>query len=235
MHDPNAPRRFYTDTGVAPDDRGWRITLDTRPVRTPAGVALSVASKALARAIAGEWDAQDEVLDIASMHLTRLANVAIDRTPERRDALVEEVARYCETDLVCHRATKPEALRDRQEAAWRPLRDWIGPALGIVLIPVDGIIAAPQPAPSLDAARAHAAGLDNFRLTGLVHGCGLLSSAVMALALEQGAIEADDAFARAHLDEAYQAEQWGHDDEADAALQRRRAEVGALGKWFALA
>lgn len=225
-------KRFYKTAGVEPSENGWRVVLDGRPVRTPARAELALPTEALATAIVAEWADQGDFLDVASMHLTRLANVAIDRTRSVRGDMAAEVARYCETDLTCHLADHPLELREQQETAWKPIRDWAGPALGILLLPVTGIAAAPQPAASLQAAEAHCASLDDFRLTGLVFGCGLFGSALLALAVEQGEIEALDGFERAHVDETFQESQWGEDSEALAARQAKRLEAAALGAWF---
>lgn len=227
------PKRFYKSAGINAAGSGWTVALDDRPVRTPARAELTLPTEALASAIAEEWDRQGEQIDIQAMHLMRLANVAIDRTPETRAAMADEIAKYCETDLTCHLAEGPEVLVARQEAAWRPVRDWAGRALGVMLMPVTGLLAAPQPAASLEAARTHALALDNFRLTGLAFGCGLFGSALLALALEQGEIDAETAHRAARIDEDYQAEQWGRDEEAEAFASARRIEAVALGQWFA--
>ena len=227
-------KRFYKLAGVAeaPDGAGWHVVLDGRNVRTPAGTLQAVPTRALADVMAGEWARQGERVEIAGMHLTRLANVAIDRAPATRDGLAEEVARYCETDLTCHLEDRQPGLRARQDAGWKPLRDWAGRELGVMLLPVEGLLAARQPDASLAAARAYAASLDDFRLTGLAYGCGLFGSAVLALAVEQGEVSAQDAFELARLDEAWQAEHWGEDSEAAAATAARRDEAEALGTWF---
>jgi len=225
-------KRFYKAAEAELSEGGWRVVLDGRPVRTPARAELTMPTEALAEAVAAEWADQGDFLDVASMHLTRLANVAIDRTPSVRGDMAAEVARYCETDLTCHLADDPRELRAQQESAWKPIRDWAGPALGILLLPVTGIVAAPQPEASLKAAEAHGTSLDDFRLTGLVFGCGLFGSALLALAVEQGEIEALDGFERAHVDETFQESQWGEDTEAHAARQAKRLEAAALGAWF---
>lgn len=226
------PRRFYKSASAFEGADGWSVQLDARPLKTPAKAALALPTRTLAEAIANEWDRQQETLAIQSMHLTRLANVAIDRTPVSRDAMADELARYCETDLVCHLAEGPAALREQQEAVWAPVRAWAGKSLGIFLLPVEGIVAAMQPPASLEAARTHALGLDNFRLTGLAYGCGLLGSAVLALAVSEGEMAAADAFAASRVDEAFQQEQWGVDEEAAAATEARRIEAEALSLWF---
>ncbi|RIJ32982.1 ATPase [Henriciella mobilis] len=229
---PDLPKRFYKAVSTSAQDGGWRIELDGRPVKTPAKAALVLPSEALAALVASEWDAQDEVINPAAMPLTRLANVAIDRTPDTRAELADEVAKYTGTDLVCHLADGPSELRERQEQHWRPLRDWAGRALGVMLLPVEGVIAMPQPEASMQAARDHALSLDDFRLTALVWSTALYGSAILALAVEQGEIDATSAFDLSRIDEDWQIEQWGEDEEAAAVTLARRRDALALGAWF---
>lgn len=225
-------KRFYRVAEAVEADGGWQVCLDGRPVRTPARSHQTVPTRALAGAMAGEWNRQGETVDIARMHFTRLANVAIDRTPGTRADLAEEIVRFCETDLTCHLDANASELRGLQDAAWTPFRDWAGETLGVFLVPVEGIIASPQPAASLEAARTHALALDDFRLTGLAYGCGLFGSAILALAVEQGRASASDVFEASIIDARFQAEQWGEDTEALAAQDERRQEAAALGAWF---
>lgn len=226
------PKRFYKKVSIEAMPGGYGVLLDERSVKTPARGSLTVPTEALAKALAKEWDLQKEYIDIAAMHLTRLANVAIDRAEETKFEMANEFARYCETDLICHIAEEPAELAAREEAIWRPVRDWAGETFGVFLVPVEGVIASPQPDASLNAAREHALSLDPFRLTGLMFGCGLLGSALLALAVEQDALSAEDAFEASRIDEVYQAEKWGEDEEAKAAAETRRSEILALGKWF---
>jgi len=229
---PERPRRFYRSAAAVAGETGWGIELDGRPLRTPAGAALVLPGEALARAVAAEWEGQGSHIDIKALHLKRLANVAIDRTPAARQDLVREVVRYCETDLTCFLSPDPD-LRDRQDAVWKPWRDWAGRTLSVVLVPVEGLMASPQPAASLEAAEAVAAGADDFALTGLVFGCGLYGSAVLAFGLAHGAITAGDAFDASVIEETLQNDRWGEDAEAAMARAARRAESDALGAWFA--
>ena len=234
MFDSNKMKRFYETAAAVKADTGWRVELDGRPIKTPARVDLGVPSEKLAKAIATEWSAQEEFVDIPAMHLTRLANVAIDRTPEQRDAMAEEFVRYCETDLLCFLADGPEDLRDRQIAAWRPVREAVGKATDIVLMEVpDGLLAAPQPPASLEAARVYAGKLDDFVLTGLAFGLGLFGSALLSVAAAEGILSAEKAYETSVLDELYQAETWGQDAENEARLASNRAQVSALQTFFA--
>lgn len=228
----NLPKRFYKDAAVARGGEGFSVELDGRAIKTPAKATLTLPSEALAKAVAKEWAAQGETLDLQSMTLTRLANVALDRTPETRAELAEELSRYASTDVTCYLAETPAALRERQEAAWQPWREWAGKELGVVLVPVVGLMASPQPQASLDAVRDYALGLDDFSLTALAWGCSLLGSAVLSLAVQRGVLGAREAFAASCVDETWQIEQWGEDDEAMVVRAARERDAAALQVWF---
>ena len=226
------PRRFYTDVTVAPEGTGWGVKLDARPLRTPEKHLLVLPNEALANVIADEWRAQAERIDLLSMYNTRLANVVLDRAPLTRTELADEASRYTHTDLVCHLADNPAALRARQEAAWAPLRAWAEKEVGVRLIAVEGIMPAIQPKDSIEAARVHAASLDDWRLTAMVHGIAMLGSAILGLAVERGRLTAAEAFEISRIDETFQAEKWGQDAEAARAIARVRKEARALDAWF---
>ncbi len=226
------PKRFYQEAKAERAGDAWTIGLDGRLLKTPARAAFLLPTKRLAEAIAAEWQAQGQSIDLSSMPLTRLANVAIDRTPETREDMTEEVARYCETDLLCHLADSPEELVERQEHHWAPVREWAGETFGIHLVTVSGIIASPQPPASLVAAQEAAMTQDDFRLTALVFACGLYGSALLALAVIEDALDPIVALDYSRIDEDWQAQHWGEDDEAKEISERRRTEARALKRWL---
>jgi chaperone required for assembly of F1-ATPase len=226
-----AARRFYADVSVAEADGGWAVLLDGRGLRTPAKARFLVPGRALADAIAAEWAAQGETMRPETMRLTRLANVAIDRAAHTRAALVEQVRAYAATDLLCYRAPQPRALCDRQSALWDPPLAWVEAALGARLATTTGALAVPQDEAALDAIARAAHRSDDFALTALAHGAGLMGSSVLSLALAMQAIEAEAAHACAFLEEAWQIEVWGADEEAVRRGQTLRAEIDALALW----
>ena len=228
----SAPKRFYKKAAINDIDSGWQVELDGRVVKTPQKAALALPTEPLARAVANEWDEQGDTLNLASMTLTRLANVAIDRTPSTRNDLVDEITRYAETDLTCFLADGPQALRERQERAWRPWRDWAGKKHSVVLVPVEGLIASPQPESSLQAVRTFAEALDDFQLTGLAWAASLFGSAVLSIAVSDGALNSEEALQHSLIDELWQIEQWGDDEEAATARAGRVRDANALGRWF---
>ena len=226
-------KRFYKEVTSEQSGGAWRILLDGRPVKTPALAELAVPTQKLAEAMASEWAEQGDTVDIQGMHLTRLTNVAIDRTPSQRRDMIDEVVKYCETDLLCFLAETPADLRERQISHWRPVRDWAGKHLDVILLEVpDGLLAAPQPPASLDAARTYCENLSDLQLTGLNFGLGLFGSALLAMAVCEGYIDANNAYERSIVDELYQSEKWGEDDENLARLNNNRVQAQALGTLF---
>jgi len=227
-------RRVYTRVETGPADGGWGVALDGRTLRTPGKNALVLPSKALAAAIAAEWEAQQGEIRPATMPLFRLAATAIDRTAPRRALVVDEVANYAGADLVCYRADQPPALAARQQAAWQPLIDWATTRYDAALAVTCGIVPTRQSPAALRAFAAAVAALDDFRLTALHALTGACGSLVIALALIEGLLDAEAAFAASQLDESFQIEAWGEDTEAAQRRQALAADIAAAARLIAL-
>lgn len=226
------PRRFWIEAGVAEAEGGWGVRLDGRAAKTPAGAALVLPTKALAELVAGEWAAQGETIEYASMPATRLAATALDRVPETHAQVAAEVAKYATSDLLCYVAEGPEPLVAAEQAAWGPLLNWAEAELGLRFVQAAGIVHRPQPPGTVARVEALAEALDAFRLTGLAFAAPLLGSAVLALALERGRLTGEAAFAASRVDEAFQESRWGVDVEAAERAARLLGEAKAVDAWF---
>ncbi|MBP7243012.1 ATP12 family chaperone protein [Amaricoccus sp.] len=217
-------RRFWTDVAVAEEPDGFGVRLDGKPLMTPAGRRLAAPTRAAAEAVAQEWSAVEGAVRPEAMPYTRAVNVAIDRVAAAREAVAVQIAAYGESDLVCYRASDPEALRRRQAAAWDPVLAWAEDRLGARLVPVEGILHHAQPQASLDALRDAVGTEDAFALTALHELATLSGSLLLALAVRHGALPAEEAWTLARLDETWQAELWGEDAEAAEVAARRRED-----------
>jgi chaperone required for assembly of F1-ATPase len=216
-------KRFYKEAGVIAVPGGWGIALDGKNVRTPAKNPLVLQSRALAEAIAAEWNAQAAKIRPDTMPLMQLASTAIDRVAPDRARIVAETAAYAGTDLVCYRAEGPGELVRRQAAAWDPLIDWVRDRFDVALATANGVIAVRQSETGLAALARVVEAQDDLSLTALSVATGAAGSLVIGLALLEGRLTPEEAASAAHLDELYQAERWGIDPEAE----RRRAGQAA--------
>ncbi len=222
---PRLPKRFYKHAEAGAVETGHAILLDGRSVKTPSKQVLAVPHPALARAMAAEWNAQGEYIDPRSMWLTKLANTALDLVAPRRDTVIAEIVTFAGSDLLCYRAEAPAALVARQAAVFDPLLEWAAAAHGIRMKVTTGIVHVAQDEAALAAYGRALAALDHFRLAALHNAVTLAGSAVIGLALIEGRIDAAAAFEAAYLDEAWQMEISGRDEEEEARLARRRAEL----------
>lgn len=221
------PKRFYKHAAVAETEGRYRVELDGRQVRTPLRRVLEVPSRAVAEALAREWQQQTDVIDPATMPLTRLVNAALDAVAGREAAVRADIVKYAGSDLVCYRAEHPQTLVARQAEGWDPILAWARDTLGADLLPAKGIVHQAQPAAALERIASAIGPLPALTLAALHSATTLTGSALLALACHAGRIDGAQAWRLAHIDEDYQAEQWGWDSEAQAARDRKRAQMDA--------
>jgi len=229
-------KRFYKETAIEQAGGGFRVLLDGKPMRTPAKSILEVPTRSLAEAIAAEWGGVPDKAEINAAHLplTRLAATGLDRVVVRRDQVIADTAKYAGSDLLCYRATAPESLVKLQHDTWQPLLDWAAERYGARLTVAEGISFVDQPEQALarlrDAVAAHA-DLALSALYNLTHTAGSL---VIALAVADGRLASEGAFAAAQVDELYQIERWGDDPLAAKHRDGVAKDIDAGARFLAL-
>lgn len=223
---PELPRRFYKSVSVESVETGFSVLLDGRPVKTPGRHPLAVPNRAAAEALREEWDGQGEQIDPATMPMTRLANTVIEAIAPDPSPVRDDIGRFIETDLLFYRAAAPERLVERQNRLWNPIVDWAKDAFGGRFVLAEGVMHVAQPPASLDAFRARLSAIDDpFQIAALHQATTLTGSALLAMAVKDGRLDAAEAWRLAHLDEDWNIEQWGEDDEAMARRAARWDEM----------
>ena len=229
-------KRFWDKAEALAESGAWTVRLDQRPVRLPGGSTLLVPSESLARALAAEWQAagggKDGEFTYDDLPFTRLAGTAQDRIVAARVAVVEEIAQYGQSDLLCYRADQPASLVEAQSQLWQPWIEWSARELGAPLVVTTGIRHVAQPNESLVALTEAVARLDAWRLAALGILVPALGSLVLGLAVTRGALAAGEAHEIATVDERHQAAFWGWDDEGKARLARIGAELAMVGRFL---
>jgi chaperone required for assembly of F1-ATPase len=230
----NLPKRFYKQVSVAPAESGFAVHLDGRPVKTPLKRSLVMPGETMAEAVAAEWDAQGTHINPAAMIMTKLANTAIDRVSGDEARIIGEIVDFAGSDLICYRADRPEGLVSRQAAHWDPVLEWVRAAHGCKFVCVAGVMRAEQPSVSLETLRAVLAGEGAYRLTAIHNLTTLTGSALIAIKVAAGALDPQAAWLAAHVDEDWQIEQWGEDEEASARRAARKADFDATVSFLAM-
>ncbi len=224
-------KRFWTDSSVVEQENGFGVTLDGRPLKTPAKALLVVPTIALAEAIAAEWAAAGETVDPRAMPFTGLANAAIDRAD---DDLVAGIIRYAGSDQFCYRAEGPTPLVERQAEAWDALLGWARRRYDVDFATCSGVVHVAQPSETIRKLGQAVATLDQFRLAALSPLVTIGGSLVAGLAVLEKAVPAEAAWEAVSLDERWQLEKWGSDAEAEAALDAKRADFLAAAAFLEL-
>lgn len=217
-------KRFYKEVSLKKGATGYEILLDGRAIKTPAKNPLVVPTKAVADMIAAEWQAQEEVIDPKSMAVTRLVNSALDSVRQNRDHVVDEIAAYGGSDLICYRADDPVQLVDRQNEAWDPYHIWLAETWGVRLKVTSGIMPVSQDEDGQGVLKAAVAKQSDYMLAGLHTLVSIAGSLVLGLACLSGDFEPEDVFTASRVDEKWQAEVWGEDWEAGDRAAAKREE-----------
>lgn len=226
-------KRFYRCADVT-GNGPFGVALDGRPLRTPARAVLAVPTRALADALAAEWNGQGAEIRPRTMPLTGLANAAIDRVAPDPAAFADGLAVFAQSELLAYRAGHPPSLVAHQAAEWDPWLDWARGRYDVDFVTVTGIMHRSQPAATLTRITAAYRAFDAFALAALNPVVTISGSAVIGLAVAAGAMDADTAWAISHLDELWQAEHWGQDPLAEAGHNERRADLASAAAFLRL-
>jgi chaperone required for assembly of F1-ATPase len=221
------PKRFYKSAAVTPAEDGHAIALDGRLVKTPRKTLIVVPTEALAHVLAQEWNAQTDVIDPATMTMTRLVNTALDGVTGREHEVRDDIVKFAGSDLLCYRAEHPDTLIQLQCDSWDPVLDWARSTFGIALRVCDGIMPVAQDKASLLRVSQSIEKETAAHLTALHTMTTLTGSAILALAVRHRHLDAEAAWCTAHIDEDWQIEQWGYDEEAAARRAHRWSEMEA--------
>lgn len=229
-----APKRFWKQAEATETEGGFTVCLDGRMVKTPAKSLLVVPTLGLAQAMAGEWQAQGEKIRPETMPFTRSANSALDKVAVQFDEVAGLIAAYGGSDLLCYRAATPATLAMRQARRWDPLLDWAAEGLGARLVAVEGVMPVEQPVDALSALEARVRALTHFELAAFHDLVAISGSLVLGFAVALGRLSAQEAWLASRIDETWQNEQWGEDEEAAGSEEIRRLGLLHAARFLAL-
>ena len=228
---PAFPKRFYKSVTSKQDEGGYSVLLDDKLLNTPGRHPLLLPTAGAADLVLMEWQAIEKEINPLLMPVTRLVNTAVDGVANEMQAVMEDIVRYASTDLLVYRAETPQGLVDNQKKHWDPILDWLAEEVGAVFETGEGIIHVPQ---SKQAVSGFGSRLENhadpFRLTCIHTFTSLSGSAIIALALAEGHLDAETAWKAAHVDEDWNIGLWGEDYEAAERRKQRWTDFEAADR-----
>ncbi len=228
------PKRFWKKVDVVSLEKGFCIKLDTKILKTPAKKEMLLPTIALAKKIAAEWDRQVDEIDPNAMPFTKSANAALDKVAQQFDEVSSLVGNYGDTDLLYYRADSPAELKMRQQSSWDPMIDWAEKNFEVKINCGTGILYIPQDRELVYKLSKEISELSSFQLTALYDIVSITGSLILGLATINGRLSAEDAFNLSRIDELWQIEQWGHDEEAQAVSDQKYEAILHAQEFFAL-
>jgi chaperone required for assembly of F1-ATPase len=225
---------LLADLRVVPEGARFLLYCDGKPLETPAGKAYSLPTAALAEAVAEEWRAQTDKIVPTTMPLTQLAATAIDIVAKDRERIERQIVAHAATELLCHRADKPETLAARQQEIWQPLLNWCATRFGALLCPAEGVMPVAQKPDAILSMHKAVEAYDDFMLSGLSNAVDTSGSLVLGLALAERVRSAEEIFKAAELDADFQANKWGMDPVTEARFDAIRKDLETCERWFGL-
>lgn len=218
-----ALKRFWKEVSISEEDGGFAVRLDQRSVRTPAKRVLVLPTRVIADRVAAEWEAQVEKVDPGTMPWTRSANAALDKVATQRAAVIEHLASYAGTDLLSYRAKGPDALIARQCEVWDPILDWVLHRFDAKIAVTQGVMPVAQDPGAMERIARTMEPMSDFQLTAFHDLVTLTGSFMIALQTAHNVQPAPILWAASRVDEDWQIEQWGVDEQAAADAEIKKS------------
>lgn len=225
---PQLPKRFYREVRAEARAEGHVLLLDGRPAMTRLRRLLAGENAAIGAMLSSEWAAQGEHIVPASMPVTRILHAAIDHVSDAMEEVRADIVKYAGSDLVCYRAPEPERLVAQQAALWDPVLRHVEARHGGRFILSEGIRFVEQPAEAIAGIRRAVDAIASPAALAALHVLTTLSgSALIALAVAEGLLDAEAGFDAGEVDADFECEIWGEDDEASERRRFRLADFTA--------
>lgn len=222
------PKRFYAEACMGEVEGRFGVLLDGKPARTRGKAMLTVPNATIGTLLAAEWAAQAELIDPATMPLTRIAHAALDHVAGAMADVRADILKYAASDLVCYRAADPTALVERQVQLWNPVLGHIEARYGARFLLSEGIRFVEQPDASVQALGPRLEAITEPLALAALHVLTTISgSALIAIAIADRAMDAGAGFDAGECDADYEASIWGLDEEAATRRAHRLADFVA--------
>jgi len=179
--------------------------------------------------ISNEWKCQDDTIKSHEMHLTNLANTAIDNPLNlTRKDLANDTLEFLKSDTLCFRLREPPDLYELQSKRWDPIIMWLKSRYQCEVPLTDSVFLAPISDATLSVLLRHLLSYNDWSLFGILSLAECLKSLILTLALLDRQISVEMAVSLSRLELEYQTCIWGNVEWAHTIeLMMTQAKVAA--------
>ena len=143
---------------------------------------------------------------------------------KNRGEVIDRLVRYSLTDMLLFWGQEKDLI-ERQTEAWGPILKWAREELDAKFVTTQSLDVPEGNRTSGYRLKQFMETLSDRELTAFYAAALKMRSVLLAAALIKGKINAEEAFQAAFLDELWQAENWGTDDEAESRRQTIKNEI----------
>ena len=234
----SAHKRFWKEVRITQESGGFSIELDQRPVRLPKGTCLSVPSYALAEALAEEWRAagcgEEKSFTLADLPLTGMTGFMLECLASEREAVIQSLLAYAQSDVLCYREASYSALYRRQSEVWDPLLQQLEILLGCRFITTTGVMPITQTNEMIDIFQRALEACTQAELTVLGNVVPILGSLALGFLILKANMTAETAVDSATLDEQFQMSLWGEEAEKKRRIAMMKQDISTAIRFLTL-
>jgi chaperone required for assembly of F1-ATPase len=192
----------------------YQILLDKKILKTPMQNDLIFTNYRISYETSLEWDINSEVLDTDEMIFFGIFSTAIDRIVNDRFLYINEIMKFVDTDLICYKADKPDELVELQNKHWDPILLIIKNYIDEEIKVFTGIMPGKQNIQVHNKIKKLIHNFSNIELSILHRLTNIIGSIFISLCVIKGDILKKNICQLCFLDELWQAENWGVEEEA---------------------
>ena len=197
------------------------IMLDDRILKTPLKRELILPKLNLAQEIVKEWDQDSKKINTESMIFYGLISTSLDKIIDNKNLYINDILDYIDTDLICYRAENPKELVELQKNKWDPIIFLIEKYIGTKVHVFEGVLPKKQDTTVHNRFNNLINQFDIFEIAVLHRITNITGSIFLSLCVLKKDISKNEVFELSLLDELWQAENWGFDEETS----RKRKEI----------
>jgi len=197
------------------------IMLDNRILKTPLKRELVLPNLNLAQEIVKEWDQDSKNINADLMIFYGLISTSLDKIIDNKNVYINDILDYIDTDLICYRAENPKELVELQKNKWDPIILLLEKYIGTKVQVFQGVLPKKQHTTVHYRLNNLINRFDIFEISALHRITNITGSIFLSLSVLKKDISKNEMFELSFLDELWQAENWGFDEETS----QKRKEI----------
>ena len=206
----------------------FHLLLDNKKLTTPMKKELVLPSEILVNEVLREWDQNSDNINKDDLVFYGVLSTAIDKVNLEKDAYVNDIIDFIDTDLICYRAESPNDLIALQNKSWNPILLLIEKYIDVKIKVFKGIMPSNQDQKVHTEIKKLISNLSDVQISVLHRITNLIGSIFLSLCILKKDLLKEDAFECSFLDELWQAKNWGHEEDASIKRNKIRLELNRL-------